>query len=285
MNVGVKVADVPHVILNNGVSIPQLGLGVFEIPFNDTQALVESALEAGYRHIDTAAAYGNEAAVGAAISASGIARDEIFVTTKLRNGQQSQAKEAFEASREALGVEVIDLYLIHWPVPSLGRYVDAWRSLEAIYHEGLARAIGVSNFLPDHIETLLASTTVVPAVNQFELHPTFQQAQLWETCRAHNIAVEAYSPLGRGADLDAATVRSLSNTYEVTPAQIVLAWQLAMGNIAIPKSANPRRARENLEAVEVSLSAADLAAIAALECGARTGGDPATIAFTQMPTR
>jgi 2,5-diketo-D-gluconate reductase A len=281
----VKVADVPHVVLNNGVPIPQLGLGVFEVSFNETQSLVESALEAGYRHIDTAAAYGNEAAVGAAIAASGIARDEIFVTTKLRNGEQSQAKEAFEASREALGVEVIDLYLIHWPVPALGRYVDAWRSLEEIYHDGGARAIGVSNFLPGHIETLLASTTVVPAVNQFELHPTFQQAELWSTCRALNIAVEAYSPLGRGADLDAATVRSPSKTYGVTPAQIVLAWQLAAGNIAIPKSASPVRVRENLVAVEISLSAADLAAIAAMESGARTGGDPATLAFSQMPPR
>jgi 2,5-diketo-D-gluconate reductase A len=281
----VKVADVPHVVLNNGVPIPQLGLGVFEIPFNETQSLVESALEAGYRHIDTAAAYGNEAGVGAAIAASGIARDEIFVTTKLRNGQQGQAKEAFEASREALGVEVIDLYLIHWPVPALGRYVDAWRSLEEIYHDGGARAIGVSNFLPDHIETLLASTTVVPAVNQFELHPTFQQVELWSTCRALSIAVEAYSPLGRGADLDTATVRSLSKRYGVTSAQIVLAWQLAAGNIAIPKSASPVRARENLAAVEISLSAADLAAIAAMESGARTGGDPATVAFTQMSPR
>lgn len=278
------MADMSHVLLNNGVSIPQLGLGVFEIPMNETQSVVESALEAGYRHIDTAAAYGNEAAVGAAIAASGIDRDQIFVTTKLRNGQQGKAKDAFDASREALGVEVIDLYLIHWPVPSLGRYVDAWRSLEEIYYEGRVRAIGVSNFLPEHIATLLASTTVVPAVNQFELHPTFQQTELSSSCRASNIAVEAYSPLGRGNDLDAVTVRALAETYAATPAQIVLAWHLAAGNIAVPKSASPQRARENLVATEISLGPADLAAIAALESGARTGGDPATVAFSQMAT-
>ena len=165
------MTTVPHLMLNNGVTVPQLGFGVFQVPQEQTQHVVEDALEAGYRHIDTAAAYGNEAAVGAAIAASGVPREELFITTKLRNGEHASAAEAFEASRKALGVEAIDLYLIHWPVPSQGLFVDAWRVLEKIYAADGARAIGVSNFLPAHLDTLLANTTVVPAVNQIELPP------------------------------------------------------------------------------------------------------------------
>ena len=175
------MVTVPRLTLNNGVSIPQLGFGVFQVLRGQTQRVVEDALEAGYRHIDTAAAYGNEAGVGAAIAASGIPREEIFITTKLRNGEQGTAAEAFEASRRALGVDVIDLYLIHWPVPSQGLFVNAWQALEKIHAAGRARAIGVSNFLANHLETLLAAADVVPAVNQIELHPTFQQAVLSAT--------------------------------------------------------------------------------------------------------
>lgn len=273
---------VPDLRLNNGVTVPRLGFGVFQIPPEQTQRVVEDALDAGYRHIDTAAAYGNEAGVGAAIAACGIPREEIFVTTKLRNGEHATVAEAFEASRRALGVDVIDLYLIHWPVPSRGLFVDAWQVLEGILAAGGARAIGVSNFLAEHLDTLLSRATVVPAVNQIELHPTFQQTALSEQCRARGIAVEAYSPLGRGADLNGATVTALADSHGVTPAQIVLAWHLGVGNIVIPKSAHPHRMIENLAAADITLSRDEMDAISGLESGARMGADPAEAAFTQM---
>jgi 2,5-diketo-D-gluconate reductase A len=273
---------VPHLRLNNGVSIPQLGFGVFQVPREQTQRVVEDALEAGYRHIDTAAAYGNEAGVGAAIAACGVPREELFITTKLRNGEHATAAEAFEASRAALGVDMIDLYLIHWPVPSQGLFVGAWQALEKIYAAGGVRAIGVSNFLQDHLDTLLAGTTVVPAVNQFELHPTFQQGALSASSRALQIAVEAYSPLGRGADLNAAAVTLLAHRHGATPAQVVLGWHLGVGNIVIPKTTHPDRMRENLAAVEVTLSREELDAITALDSAARIGTDPAEAAFSQM---
>jgi diketogulonate reductase-like aldo/keto reductase len=273
---------VPQLTLNNGVTIPQLGFGVFQVPQGQTQRVVEDALEAGYRHIDTAAAYGNEAAVGAAIAASGIARDEIFITTKLRNGEHGTAAEAFEASRAALGVDVIDLYLIHWPVPSRGLFVEVWLVLEKIYAEGRARAIGVSNFLPDHLDTLLAEASVVPAVDQIELHPTFQQSALAAKSRGLGIAVEAYSPLGQGADLNAAAVTELAQRRGVTPAQIVIGWHLGLGNIVIPKSTHPQRMSENLAAAEITLSPDELGTVSALDAGARIGTDPALAAHTQM---
>src|SRR5450759_4614617 len=238
---GVGMVMVPNLRLNNGVTVPQLGFGVFQVPPEQTQRVVEDALEAGYRHIDTAAGYGNEAGVGAAIAASGIPREEIFITTKLRNGEHGTAAEAFEASRQALGVDVIDLYLIHWPVPSQGLFVDAWQALEKIYAAEGARAIGVSNFLQDHLDTLLAETTVVPAVNQIELHPTFQQAALAAKSRALGIAIEAYSPLGQGADLNASAVTALAHKRGATPAQVVLGWHLGVGNIVIPKTTHPDR--------------------------------------------
>lgn len=273
---------VPHLMLNNGVTIPQLGFGVFQIPQEQTQSVVEDALEAGYRHIDTAAAYGNEAGVGAAIAASGIPRDELFITTKLRNGEQATAARAFEASRLALGLEVIDLYLIHWPVPSHGLFVDAWRALEKIYAADRVRAIGVSNFLPDHLDTLLAETTTVPAVNQIELHPTYQQAALAAWCRARGIAVEAYSPLGQGTDLDVAAVTDLAQKHSATPAQMVLAWHLGLGNIVIPKTTHLQRMRENFAAAGMSLGRDEVGTITALDSSARIGPDPATAAFSQM---
>lgn len=273
---------VPNLTLNNGVSIPQLGFGVFQVPQEQTQAVVENALEAGYRHIDTAAAYRNEAGVGAAIAASGVPREELFITTKLRNGEHATAAEAFEASRRALGVDRIDLYLIHWPVPSQGLFVDAWRALEKIYAADGVGAIGVSNFLPDHMDTLLAQTTVVPAVNQIELHPTFQQAALSARCRALKIAVEAYSPLGRGADLTAPAVTSMAHKHGATPAQIVLAWHLGLGNIVIPKTTHPHRMRENLAAAQITLTRDELDAFTKLDSAARIGTDPAEAAFSQM---
>ena len=276
------MAFVPDLTLNNGVTIPQLGFGVFQVPQEQTQRVVEDALDAGYRHIDTAAAYGNEAGVGAAIAASGIPREELFITTKLRNGEQGTAAEAFEASRQALGLDFIDLYLIHWPVPVQGLFVDAWRALEKIYAAGETRAIGVSNFLQVHLDTLLAETTIVPAVNQIELHPTFQQAALAARTRAHGIAVEAYSPLGQGSDLNAEAVTALAKKHAATPAQIVLAWHLGVGNTAIPKTMHAHRMRENLAATEVTISRAEMDTITALDSNARIGADPAKAAFTQM---
>jgi 2,5-diketo-D-gluconate reductase A len=273
---------VPYLTLNNGVTVPQLGFGVFQVPQEETQRVVEDALEAGYRHIDTAAAYGNEAGVGAAIAASGIPREDLFITTKLRNGEHGTAAEAFEASRQALGVDVIDLYLIHWPVPSQGLFVEAWRALEKIYAGGGVRAIGVSNFLQDHLDTLLAKTTVVPAVNQIELHPTFQQAALAARSRAHGIAVEAYSPLGQGSDLNAAAITALAKQHAANPAQIVLAWHLGAGNIAIPKTMHVHRMRENLASTEITISRDEMDTISALDSSARISTDPAEAAFTQM---
>ena len=273
---------VPNVRLNNGVTIPQLGFGVFQVPPDETQRIVEAALEVGYRHIDTAAAYRNEAGVGAAIAASGIPREEVFLTTKLRNGEQGMAGEAFQNSRQALGVDYVDLYLIHWPVASQGLFTEAWKSMEELYAAGQIRAIGVSNFLTEHLDTLLASAEVVPAVNQIEIHPTFQQQALVEKSRSLGIAVEAYSPLGQGADLNAAAVKEVASTYGATPAQIVLAWHLAHGTIAIPKSSTPGRMRENLEAAAFNLTPAETESINLLETGSRIGSDPATASHTQL---
>jgi 2,5-diketo-D-gluconate reductase A len=273
---------IPEVTLNNGATIPQLGFGVFQVPPEETQRIVEDALAAGYRHIDTAAAYRNEAGVGAAIAASGIPREELFITTKLRNGEQGNARKAFRNSREALGLEVIDLYLIHWPVPTQGLYSDAWRVLEQLYAEQQVRAIGVSNFLGDHLDTLLSGARVVPAVNQIEIHPTFQQQELAARCRSLGIAVEAYSPLGQGEDLAAEAVTSLASRHGATPAQIVLAWHLSQGAIVIPKTVSPARMRENLRAAAVSLTPEDTDLITALESGTRIGADPSVAAFSQL---
>ena len=273
---------IPTLTLNNGVQIPQLGFGVFQVPEADTQRIVEDALEAGYRHIDTAAAYRNENGVGAAITASGIPREEIFITTKLRNGDQGLVYEAFQNSRNALDLDYVDLYLIHWPVPSRGLFTGAWKAMEELYGDGLIRAIGVSNFLEPHLDTLRASSGIIPAVNQIEIHPTFQQGDLVAASRSRGIAVEAYSPLGQGADLDSGTVKYLAAKYAVTPAQIVLAWHLNTGKVAIPKTSSADRMRQNFEAAAITLTASDLIAINALDAGARIGADPATAAFMQF---
>ncbi|WP_146361786.1 aldo/keto reductase [Arthrobacter yangruifuii] len=273
---------VPNLTLGNSVRIPQLGFGVFQVPAGRTQEVVEDALAAGYRHIDTAAAYGNEAGVGAAIAASGIPRSEIFVTTKLRNGDQGRARAAFLDSRRALNLDVVDLYLIHWPVPSQGMFVQAWKELEALYRDGYMRAIGVSNFLPDHLDALYEQSQVLPAVNQIELHPGFQQAELAADTVSRGIAVEAYSPLGQGTELAGAEVAELAEKYGATPAQVVLAWHLGSGRIVIPKSANSERMRENLAAAGLELTEEELAVLGGLEGGRRIGADPATADFSQL---
>jgi 2,5-diketo-D-gluconate reductase A len=274
----------PRVVLNNGVEIPQVGFGVFQIPADGAQAAVEAALAAGYRHIDTAAAYMNEAGVGAGIAASGISRDEIFVTTKLRNGNQGtdSVVREFDGSRKALGLEVIDLYLIHWPSPARDLYVESWRTMEKLYADGHARAIGVSNFLKPHLDRLLAETEVVPAVNQIEIHPTFQQRDLVAHGRAATIAPEAYSPLGQATYLDEPAVTSIAESRGVTPAQVVLRWHLQNGIILIPKTATPSRMAENLDLFGFELSNDEMSAIDALEANGRIGADPATAEFSQI---
>ena len=277
------------ITLTNGVSagetvvIPQVGFGTWKLEGPEAQVAVENALETGYRHIDTAAAYYNEEEVGAGIRASGVPREDIFVTTKLRNGDQGfeSALAAFEDSRKRLGLDVIDLFLIHWPVPSLDKYTDTWRAFEKLLADGAVRSIGVSNFLPEHLDRLIAESAVVPAVNQFEVHPTFQQRDLSLATTKAGIAVEAYSPLGRGADLEAASVVAIAERLGVSTGQVVLRWHLQQGRIVIPKSANPERIRANLDVTSFDLTEADLAAIDALEAGNRQASDPATADFSQ----
>lgn len=268
---------VPMITLNNGVQIPQVGLGVFQVPAEDTQRVVETALEAGYRHIDTAAGYDNEAGVGAALRATGLPRDEVFVTTKLRpteHGAQSTLR-AFETSRRELGLDVVDLYLVHWPRPSLDLYVETWRSFEKLYAEQAVRAIGVSNFLPEHLERLRGETDVVPAVNQVEVHPAFQNTEVTRATVASEIAVEAYSPLGQGAALKDGAIRAIAEDHGVTPAQVVLRWHLQRDRIVIPKSVTPERIVSNIDLFGFELDTDQLAAIDRLEAGERIGGDPA----------
>jgi 2,5-diketo-D-gluconate reductase A len=269
--------------LGGGVAMPALGFGVFQVPPEETQAAVEAALAAGYRHLDTAAAYRNEAGVGAGLRASGLPRDEVFVTTKLRNGEQGRdsARAAFGRSLDALGLDAVDLYLIHWPSPARGLYVETWETFIALREEGGARAIGVSNFLPEHLAALDA-TGVAPAVNQIESHPTFQQPATVAAAHERGVVVEAYSPLGQGTDLGADAVVAAASAHGATPAQAILAWHLQRGRVAIPKTVNPDRMRENLAAAELALDDAELTAIDALDSARRIGSDPATAEFAQM---
>jgi 2,5-diketo-D-gluconate reductase A len=272
------VTSIPVVDLHDGVEIPQLGFGVFQVPPAETQQVVEEALAAGYRHIDTAAAYKNEAGVGEAIAAAGLARDEVFVTTKLWNTEQGydSTLSAFEKSLERLGLEHVDLYLIHWPVPSEDRYLDTWRAFEKIHAEGRARSIGVSNFRVEDLERLEAEAEQLPTVNQIELHPSLQQAELRAWHAEHDVTTEAWSPLAQGALLDDDTIVTIAAHREKTAAQVILRWHLQLGNVVIPKSVTPERIRENIDVFDFELSEDDLAAIARLDAGERTGPDPAT---------
>jgi 2,5-diketo-D-gluconate reductase A len=267
---------IPTVALHDGIEIPQLGFGVFQIPPEDTQRAVEEALEAGYRHIDTAAAYRNEAGVGAALAASGLSREDVFVTTKLWNSQQGHDSTlvAVEASLERLGLDHVDLYLIHWPVPSKDRFIDTWRAFERIYEEESARTIGVSNFRIEDLERLLAETDTRPTVNQIELHPRFPQAELRAFHAEHRIATEAWSPLAQGDVLDDETIAGIAERHERTPAQVILRWHLQLDNIVIPKSVTPERIRENIEIFDFELSDEDMAEFARLDSGERIGPDP-----------
>ncbi len=270
---------VPSITLNNGAAMPQLGFGVWQIPDDEVTPAVATALEVGYRSVDTAAAYQNEKGVGRAIAESGVSRDELFVTTKLWNGDQGHdpALRAFDRSLDNLGLDHVDLYLIHWPLPAKDAYVETWRAMERLYAEGRARAIGVSNFQPIHLRRLLDETDIVPAVNQIELHPGFQQQKLRALHAEHGIATEAWSPLAQGGTLlkeDAVT--SIAERLGRSPAQVVLRWHLQTGNVAIPKSVTPSRIRENFDVFGFELTADDMSAINALETGDRTGPDPDT---------
>ncbi len=278
------MTSVTHIELNNGIRIPQVGYGVFQIPDGETQAAVEKALEAGYRHIDTAAAYQNEAGVGAAIKASGVPREDIFVTTKLRNGDQGyeSALKAFDRSRSELGLDVVDLYLIHWPVPSNDLYLETWRAFEKLYADGAVRAIGISNFLPDHVARLLEHAEVVPAVNQFELHPSYQQPGTQQASRKAGIAVEAYAPIGQAKDLDHDAVTQAAQALDVTPGQVVLRWHLQNGTIVIPKSVTPHRIESNFDLFSFELDDDQMASITALDTDERMFPDPQTADFTQF---
>ncbi|HEY3469424.1 MAG TPA: aldo/keto reductase [Amycolatopsis sp.] len=273
------MTTVPVLKLNNGVEMPQLGFGVFQVPPPETKAAVATALKAGYRSIDTATAYGNEAAVGDALAESGIARDELFITTKLWNSDQGYdtTLRAFDASLAALGLDRLDLYLIHWPLPRRGKYFSSWKALEKLYADGLVRAIGVSNFQPSHLRRLFDEGTVIPAVNQIELHPYLVQRELRAFDAEHGIATEAWSPLAKGGDLlREPAVTQVAERLGRTPAQVVLRWHLQLGNVVIPKSVTPARVAENLDVFGFTLTDADVAALSALDRGGRTGPDPDT---------
>jgi 2,5-diketo-D-gluconate reductase A len=273
-----QATSVPAVTLRDGVEIPQLGFGVFQVRPEDTQEVVEEALEVGYRHIDTAAAYRNERGVGAAIAASGIPREEIFVTTKLWNSHQGYETTlgAFRKSLDRLGLDYVDLYLIHWPVPTEGRALDTWRAFERVHDEGRSRTIGVSNFRVEDLEQLEQQAFIQPTVNQIELHPHFPQAELRAWHEEHAIATESWSPLAQGDLLVNETIAGVAARHGRTPAQVILRWHLQLGNVVIPKSVTPARIRENFELFDFELSEEDMTEIAALDVGQRIGPDPST---------
>ncbi|MGN9789941.1 aldo/keto reductase [Streptomyces sp. OZ13] len=274
------MSKVPFITLNNGVAMPQLGFGVWQVPDDEAAQTVTTALEAGYRSIDTAAIYGNEAGTGKAVAGSGIAREELFVTTKLWNSEQGydSTLRAFDASLGKLGLDYVDLYLIHWPMPAKDTYVDTYKAFEKILADGRAKAIGVSNFRVEDLERLIGETSVVPAVNQVELHPQLQQSALRDFHAKHDIATEAWSPLGQGKDLlQAPTVVAVARKHDRTPAQVVLRWHLQVGNVVIPKSVTPSRIQENIDVFDFELDADDLAAFTALDEGRRLGPEPADV--------
>lgn len=268
---------VPNVTLNDGNQIPQLGFGVFKVPDAETQKAVEQAFEAGYRSIDTASLYRNERGVGAAIKASGLPREELFITSKVWNDSQGKEKTArsFDESLDRLGLDYLDLFLIHWPVPSQDLYVETWQTLAGIRSEGRVKSIGVSNFEPAHLDRLKAETDIVPAVNQVELHPYLTQQAVREYGKANGIVTESWSPLAKGGDLLAEKVLAeIGQRHGKTPAQVVIRWHLQLGCVVIPKTVTPSRVRENFDVFDFELTEADLKAISALNRDQRTGPDP-----------
>jgi 2,5-diketo-D-gluconate reductase A len=280
-----STSAVPSLTLNNGVAIPQLGFGVFQIPPADTTRATLDALEVGYRHIDTAEMYGNEAEVGQAVRASGLDRAEIFVTSKLNNGfhHPDRARRAFLGTLDALDLDYVDLFLIHWPLPMIDvDYVDTWKALEDLLGEGHLRAIGVSNFQAAHLQRLLDEASIVPAVNQIEIHPYLTQDPLREFDQAHGIATEAWSPIAQGKVLDDPVIVAIASDVGRTPAQVVLRWHIQRGDIVFPKSVTRSRVEENFVLFDFELGEAPMAAITALNRGERTGPDPDV--FAHIPT-
>lgn len=266
----------PRLPLSDGNSIPQLGYGLYKVPRADAAGLALAAIDAGYRHLDTAALYGNEAEVGEAVRRAPVPREELFVTSKVWNDDHGydETLRAFDATMARLALDALDLYLIHWPVPSRDRYVDTWRALVRLREEGRVASIGVSNVHPHHIDRIVAETGVAPVVDQVELHPWLPQTELRAYAAARGIRVEAWSPLARGRVLGTPLLDELAARHGRTPAQIVLRWHVQLGDIAIPKASSPARIRENLDVFDFELDAADLDAIATLASGERTGRDP-----------
>jgi len=270
--------QVPTVPLRGGAEIPQLGFGVFQVAPEDTAEVTTRALLTGYRHIDTAAAYRNEAGVGQAVRASGLDRGEVFITTKCFNDDHGYepAKQAFKASLDRLELEYVDLYLVHWPVPAHDRYVETWRAFIELQSEGLIRAIGVSNFQPAHLRRIIEETDVTPAVNQIELHPRFQQVGLRREHDEHGIVTQAWSPLAQGRVLDDPTLGEIAAAHTKTVGQVVLRWHLQIGNVVFPKSVTPERIEENFDIFDFHLGQGEMEAIEALDAGDRNGPDPDT---------
>jgi 2,5-diketo-D-gluconate reductase A len=275
---GKSGASVPSVALNDENTMPALGLGVAELSDDETERAVAAALEMGYRLIDTASVYGNEAAVGRAIAASGIPRAELFITTKLANADQglTSSQEACKASLERLGLDYLDLYLIHWPAPQLGKYVDSFGGLIQLRANDYVRSIGVCNFTEEHLETVIDLSFVTPAVNQIELHPLLNQAELRAANAAHNVVTEAYSPLAVGRLLDNPTVASIAAEYSRTPAQVLIRWSLQLGNVVIPRSAKPERIANNIDVFDFELAAEHMDLLNGLNDGTRVREDPLT---------
>lgn len=273
---------VPTITLNDEHTIPVVGLGVAELSEEETERAVAAALDAGYRLIDTAAAYGNEEAVGRAVGASGIPREELFITTKVATQDQgfSTTKVAFQRSLERLGLDYVDMYMIHWPAAQLGKYVDTYGALQVLQQDDLIRSIGVCNFLEEHVSTIIELTYTSPAVNQLELHPLLNQAELRQFHSEHGIVTEAYSPLGVGNLLDNPTIGSIAGAHGKSPAQVCIRWSVQLGNAVIPRSGNPERIKGNIEVFDFELTADEMAAINALDDGTRFRQDPATYTGT-----
>ncbi len=268
--------SIPRLDLNDGHQIPQLGFGVFQVPPEDTADVVTKALQTGYRHIDTAAAYRNEAGVGEAIKRSSLGREDVFVTTKLWNDDQGResARRALEKSLGRLGFDYVDLYLIHWPAPDQDRYLETWQTLIECRADGLARSIGVSNFLVEHLERIIEETGETPSVNQIELHPRLVQDELRRFHEEHDIRTEAWSPLGQGELLDEDAIAEIAEANDRTPAQVILRWHLQLGNVVIPKSITPERIEENFAVIDFELDDEEMRAIEQLDAGKRFGPDP-----------
>lgn len=275
------MTNIPWITLNNDVKMPQLGLGVWRVSDDEAVEAVSAAVDAGYRLIDTAALYDNERGVGKGVRQSGGAREELFITSKVWNSDQGyeQTLKAFDDSLERLGLDYLDLYLIHWPVPSAGLYADTWRALEEIYKSGRVKAIGVSNFNVEHLEKLLETAKVVPTVNQVECHPHLAQNELREYCQGKGIQLESWRPLGgpQGDLMSDVTIVNIADKHNRTPAQILLRWNVQLGNVVIPKSVHADRIKQNAEVFDFELDNDDMAKISALNTGERYGPDPATM--------